>query len=408
MRSKKILKTMAMVCAIGVISLGAIAINPNDVYAETIKIKNKDTLRVWGNDRFETANKIADEFCKADDELPLIGGTWNFPNTKENKVDTVILANAFNYPDAMCGTPLSKIYNAPMLLTNDSFLTPATEQQIKKMGVKKVVIVGGEGVVKPVVEEALKKIGVESIERFGGKDRYETSYLIAEKIDEVEPINDIFFLGKDNWVNALTSAPTAARYGVPILLVPSTTDSEILPKYKEFLERTNEVKRERNNGDKDIYLGTAVYGSRDEISQEVLNTFGECCDLGVGGTLQTPSVNVNNMIINNDIVGSGFRGDPKNVMITRADVFADSLSVGPLAAKLGAPIVIYGKSEKFNTMEEDVASADGVASAWSPTGKGLINRYMISTGTNKAENVYFVGGETIVPTKSVDKINCEW
>ena len=168
MRSKKILKTMAIACAFVILSSGSMIKN---TYAD--ENGNWTKNRLWGSDRFETANKIADEFCKTNEELGLTleYGEYFYPDCATTSVDTVILANGFNYPDALCATPLSRTLNAPILLTHQDNLTDSTKKQIEKMKIKNVTIVGGEGVVTPQVENELKLMGL-NVTRLGGIDIY--------------------------------------------------------------------------------------------------------------------------------------------------------------------------------------------------------------------------------------------
>ena len=168
MRSKKLLKTIAMVCTFAILSSGSMIKN---TYAD--ENGNWTKNRLWGSDRFETANKIADEFCKTNEELGLTleYGEYFYPDCATTSVDTVILANGFNYPDALCATPLSRTLNAPILLTHQDNLTDSTKKQIEKMKIKNVTIVGGEGVVTPQVENELKLMGL-NVTRLGGIDIY--------------------------------------------------------------------------------------------------------------------------------------------------------------------------------------------------------------------------------------------
>ncbi|MGV7535305.1 cell wall-binding repeat-containing protein, partial [Mycobacterium kansasii] len=89
--------------------------------------------------------------------------------------------------------------------------------QIKKMGVKNVVIVGGEGVVTPNVENELKSMGL-NISRLGGIDRYETSYLIAKEVAENIDIEGATVVSGLDWHDALIASPASAIENKPIFL----------------------------------------------------------------------------------------------------------------------------------------------------------------------------------------------
>lgn len=371
----------------------------------------EDISRIYGNDRFETANKIADEFCKPNNQLPIDpDGYWNYKDTAKEKVDTIILANGFNFPDAVCSTPLTKIYNAPILLTHENNLTPSTAKQIKKMKIKNVVIVGGEGVVTKTVENQLKDIGISKIERYGGQDRYETSLLIAKKVNENSPINYLGIVSGNNWVNALTEAPMCARYNVPILLVPNTLNNDSLPKMKDFIANAKESVINRNNG-KDVDLTYIVAGTEiDEISDDILKYLGKYVGDTYFRDLFTISDNVNNATTNILISDAGLIKHADNVVVTCANVFADSLSVSALAAKINAPIVVYGKGDnQFASLDDELTVATGQLDLIGyADAKDYINKMQHSLGIDTVKNIKLIGGEAVLPQKSIEKIRCAW
>lgn len=96
--------------------------------------------RLAGKNRFETAAKISEEGFK--------------------KADTVVLAYGFNYADALAGVPLAQKLGAPILLTQTDKLPDETAAEIQRLGAKKAVILGGEGVISTSVENTLKKQGI--------------------------------------------------------------------------------------------------------------------------------------------------------------------------------------------------------------------------------------------------------
>lgn len=88
--------------------------------------------RIAGVDRYETSEKVAEEF---------------------GKYDTVILASGMNFADALAVSPLSKKLNAPILLTDGINLSDNAKKIINS--VKKVVIIGGEQSISKSLENSL-------------------------------------------------------------------------------------------------------------------------------------------------------------------------------------------------------------------------------------------------------------
>lgn len=153
----------------------------------------KSTERISGKNRYETAIAISKE-------------GWD-------STDTVVLATAGDFPDALTGGPLAYQEDAPILLTRTKSLNAETKQEIKRLGAKKVMILGSNNAVSMEVEAELKSMGL-SIERLGGKTRFETAALIAGKMssDRAVVANGL------NFPDVLSVSSYAAKNGVPILL----------------------------------------------------------------------------------------------------------------------------------------------------------------------------------------------
>ncbi|WP_406542068.1 cell wall-binding repeat-containing protein [Clostridium ljungdahlii] len=84
---------------LGIAAAAAIVLGmSNSTYAKT----TYNVTRLAGNNRYETSENIANNF-------------------ESGTVQSVIIANGNNFPDALGGSVLSKIYNAPILLLNDDF-----------------------------------------------------------------------------------------------------------------------------------------------------------------------------------------------------------------------------------------------------------------------------------------------
>lgn len=151
--------------------------------------------RLWGKNRYETAASI----CR---------DGW-FQSSY------AVIASGQDFPDALCAAPLAQnLNNAPILLTPKDYLDSNTEEQLKRLNVKYAYIVGGTGVISDKVENRIKELGIQVI-RIAGKDRYETSVKIAEKINFNGKI--IIASGVD-FADALSVAPVAAEQNIPILL----------------------------------------------------------------------------------------------------------------------------------------------------------------------------------------------
>ena len=293
-KSKKVLSA----CSIASLLVTTTAVSTG------VKAADSGVNRVGGANRYETAAKVADS-----------GWTSS---------DYAIVANGEGYADALCATPLAKANNAPILLTTGNSSNSLEQNQLnelKKLNVKHVIVIGGTGVVPDSVLNSIKA-QVTDVERIGGQDRYETSVKIAEKLGT--PAKAVIASG-EGYADALSAGPAAAINGMPILLsrVGSLPDT-----ISNYLKAHSQITQ------------TYVIGGTASISDSILNSLPSAKRLGGQTRYDTnvavlqefaSSFNFSNIYA---ALGDGPLGNE----------FADALTGGALAAKLGNPLVITGKT----------------------------------------------------------------
>lgn len=165
--------------------------------------------RLSGTNRYETGSKIVRE-----------GWTSS---------DYAIIASGEGFADALCAAPLAKKYNAPILLTGKFHLDLNTENELKRLNVKNVFIVGGTGVVSENIKDKLTNMNIKTT-RIYGQNRFETSVQVAKNLDDS---NGVVITNGFGFADALSIAPVAAQKEMPILL----TDKKDLPQeVKVFLK----------------------------------------------------------------------------------------------------------------------------------------------------------------------------
>ena len=95
-------------------------------------------IRIAGPNRYATAVEIAKMY-------PYLTGKF---------IDTGVLANGRNYPDALASAPLVGKQNAALLLTTKDELPKATRNYLLENPINKVIFLGGEGAIsRKVVQE---------------------------------------------------------------------------------------------------------------------------------------------------------------------------------------------------------------------------------------------------------------
>ena len=170
------------------------------------------SVRYHGLDRFDTAALIA-----TDDT-----GTAATHNS-----DTVILARSHEYPDALAGSLMAGLEDAPLLLTDTNFIPQYTLDAMDELEPTKVVLLGGTAAISQEIEDQLKE--TYEVDRIGGIDRFETAAKIAAHQNAAETDFAIVALGT-NFPDALVSGPLAYAAGFPIVLTATDALPEVSKK----------------------------------------------------------------------------------------------------------------------------------------------------------------------------------
>lgn len=134
----------------------------------------------------------------------------------------VVIATARSFPDALGGSALAGALDAPILLTEPATLSAAVSAEIARLGVTKVIVLGGTGAVSASVFDALDALPGVTAERISGANRYATAEAIAERtISEMGAAWDgtAFVATGESFPDALGASPIAAAKGWPIYLV---------------------------------------------------------------------------------------------------------------------------------------------------------------------------------------------
>lgn len=154
--------------------------------------KQYDVTRLAGKNRYETNLEVLKECGAAQGEI--------------------LIASGLDFADAISSSATGK----PLLLTSAAGLTDAQTEFLAAVENGSATIIGGTGAVSEKTEQQLAEI-FESTERIGGKNRYETSKLVAEKYF-LNAAAAVLASGAD-FPDGLSGAPLAMLYDAPLLLV---------------------------------------------------------------------------------------------------------------------------------------------------------------------------------------------
>lgn len=132
--------------------------------------------------------------------------------------DTVLLARADEYADALAAAPLAADLGAPVLLSGADALSQETADEVARLGATRAVLLGGTGALSEQVAQDLRDAGVEVVERIAGGNRFATAQLIAERLEST----DVFVAnGAGGWADAVAVSGLAALATRPILIAES-------------------------------------------------------------------------------------------------------------------------------------------------------------------------------------------
>ena len=262
--------------------------NPGTTTPSTPAEQQKTTTRVAGADRIQTSVEVSKKYYKS--------------------AETVIVANYEQFADSLSASALSKALKAPILLVKKDQLDSVVAQEIKRLGAKNVIVIGGE----KSVDKAKNSLSKYNLQTIAGSDRYETSAKIAQEIIKLTGTKKAVIASGEVFADALTVAPLANKNNMPILLVQPNN----IPKAtQEVLKQIEEV---------------IIVGGEKTISKEVENKLPNPTRIAGANRYETAK----------KIYEYGFK-DRVEVNIANGTVPADSLVIG----SIDCPILLAEANE---------------------------------------------------------------
>ncbi len=271
-----------------------------------------------------------------------------------SKLDAVVLANAYNFPDALTSTTLAGQKNAPILLIgnneNDIKTLNYLKSNLKSTGT--VYVVGGNGVITDSTVSKIKNIGFKNIKRLGGSDRYATNMSIVNELN-VPKGSNIVIANSHSYADSLSISGVAGGKNMPIFLVNGTLTSTTVNKIKSI-------------SPKNIF----IVGDTGVVSSSVenqLKSYGKVTRLGGIDRFAT------SLKVANYFTGS----TQKSVAVAYSHDFPDALTGGVLASKTSSPILL---------VREDISKQ-----------KVFLDKTSIS-------NLYILGGTGVISDATVKQL----
>lgn len=170
--------------------------------------------RIAGSSRYDTAARLA----RVNDEL------WRAEDADGDGVadgvglDTVVLASGETFADALAGGGAAANSRGSLMLVTKAALPATTKAALQAIAPRRVVILGGTGVVSAGVESAVRAaLPGRKVVRAAGAGRYDTAIALSKQVFPAGS-QEAFVVNALNFPDALASAPLAGYWNASTLL----------------------------------------------------------------------------------------------------------------------------------------------------------------------------------------------
>ena len=293
--------------------------------------------RLAGANRFDTAIQVADKMKEVLDI---------------RKFDAVILADGYNFADALAGSYLSAVKDSPILLTWNgaekyNYLNDATIEYVKnnlRPG-GTVYILGGTSAVPSSIDARLSEF---TVQRMDGANRFETNIMILEEAG-VAAGSEVLVCTSTNFADSLS----ASAAGKPILLVYNE-GGKLFDNQKVYLA-----------GLKNCTF--TVIGGESAVSAKMLDIFS-----GYGETTRLAG---SNRFETSVLVAEKYFPNATSAVLAYAWDFPDGLCGGGLANAMNAPLILT--MTHYESQAADYIQRRGIRSGVVLGGEGLISEQSV-------------------------------
>ena len=278
---------------------------------------------IAGEDRFETAIEISK--------------SWK--TSRE-----AILVNSIAESDLLCATVLASQIDCPILLTDKNNINEPTSNEIKRLNINKLYLIGGKDVIYETIEKELNKSNIKT-ERICGVDRYETSISIANKVRELKKSNTAILVnGEYSVADAVSISPIAGDKNIPVIICKN----DQIKLQKEWM---------KNNDIKNLY----IIGGEDVINKAIEKEL-NIDNINIERIYGKDRYETNAKIIENFYkevkINKLFYCKGKN--LNKKNEIIDGMLVSPLASKEKSPIILLGenltKEQKYVIKKKNIKS----------------------------------------------------
>lgn len=181
-----------------IIIVGGSAVVADSVKAE-LESMSLSVTRLAGNDRYDTAIKIAE---------------------KLDNVTQIAVVTGEDYADALSIGSIAGKLNMPVILTEKNSLPPSVKAYLASKNITKSYVVGDQDLISKAVLDQLPNVDVIS-----GYTRYDKNIAILKKFDSQFATDSVCVATGEGFADALTGTAYAAKNSLPIILLPNKFDA---------------------------------------------------------------------------------------------------------------------------------------------------------------------------------------
>ena len=261
------------------------------------------------------------------------------------KVPVVYIATGESFPDSLSAASAAATQGGPLLLTLPNRVPDSVLKELQRLKPQRIVIVGGTAAVSSAVFDRLKKL-VGDTTRVAGKDRFETSRLLAQKV--FPNVTSAYVATGNNFPDALSAGAAAGTKRIPVVLVnggASSVDSAT----SAYLKRMDTI---------------TVVGGPAAVSDKYLSSLKPLATVTrqSGATRYLTSIAINNAAF------------PKagRAYVATGNSFPDALAGAAVAGATNSPLYVsppeclpWGTRDSINSRGVDRVSLIGGTSALS-------------------------------------------
>lgn len=226
------------------------------------------------------------------------------------KFETIIIANGINFADALSGSYLAAVKNAPILLYHPASVDKNQvyiQNNLAEGGT--VYILGGKSAIPEKVEAGLSGC---TIRRLSGATRFETNLEILKEAGVGD--REILVATGENFADSLSASAT----GLPILLVHNATNN-LTQGQKEFLSTLsgNPI---------------TIVGGENAVGSDIAELLA-----AYGGVSRVSGANRHDTSV---LLARRYFPESRRILLAYSMNYPDGLCGGPLGYALGAPLVL--------------------------------------------------------------------